>query len=219
MSLEIFWGSGSAPSWRVLLTAAVKGVAYESRLLQFSKGEHKSPEYLAINPRGKVPAVRDGDLVLHESMAIMAWLDAKYPDPPIFGTTPAETGAIWCAMLESENHFTTAVTSLARPVLYNTPSTDDELGHAAAKVRDELSRLEATLATTPWVVGKRMTAADLSIFPVVQYFVRVATREKARPLAFGVAPLTPRYPHVAQWCARIETIPGYDRTYPPHWRE
>ena len=40
MALEVFWGSGSGPAWRVLLALAVKGVPYESRLLSFAKGEH-----------------------------------------------------------------------------------------------------------------------------------------------------------------------------------
>src|SRR3954449_5755277 len=55
MALEVFWGSGSGPAWRVLLALAIKGVPYESKLLSFAKREHKSEEILALTARGKVP--------------------------------------------------------------------------------------------------------------------------------------------------------------------
>src|SRR5215813_8198463 len=78
--LEIYWGSGSPFAWRVLLAAELKRIPYESRLLEFSKGDLKTPEFLALNPRGKVPVIRDGDVVLAESLAIIAYLERKHPD-------------------------------------------------------------------------------------------------------------------------------------------
>ena len=85
MGLELYWGSGSPFAWRVMLTLEVNGLAYESRFLEFSKGEHQAPAYLQLNPRGKVPTLKDGDFVIYESLAIMSYLDRKYPDPPLFG--------------------------------------------------------------------------------------------------------------------------------------
>jgi glutathione S-transferase len=55
MALEVYWASGNPFSWRVLLTLEVKQLPYQSNLLTFSKREHKSPAYLALNPRGKRP--------------------------------------------------------------------------------------------------------------------------------------------------------------------
>jgi glutathione S-transferase len=83
-----------------MLALEVKGLAYESKLLEFSKDEHKTPSYLKLNPRGKVPTLKDGDFVIYESVAIMAYLDRKYPDPPLFGETPEETGLICRALAE-----------------------------------------------------------------------------------------------------------------------
>src|SRR3990167_406403 len=102
MALELYWGSGSPFAWRVLLTLEVKRLKYESKLLEFSKEDHKSPGYLKLNPRGKVPTLKDGDFVLYESLAIVAYLDRKYPEPPIFGTTAQETGLIWRSISETE---------------------------------------------------------------------------------------------------------------------
>ena len=70
MALEFYWGSGSPYSWRVLLALEYKGVPYESHVLQFSKQEHKSPQMLRMNPRGRVPVLRDADFVVYESLAI-----------------------------------------------------------------------------------------------------------------------------------------------------
>jgi glutathione S-transferase len=79
MALEVYWASGSPFAWRVLLTLAVKRLPYQSRLLSFAKGENKSAEYLAMNPRGKVPTLKDGDFALYESLAIMALSLLKTP--------------------------------------------------------------------------------------------------------------------------------------------
>src|SRR5215467_11998241 len=65
---------------RVRLTAAVLGVQLEEKRLDFAKGEHKNPEYLALNPNGAVPTLVDGDFVLTESRAIMQYLASTKPE-------------------------------------------------------------------------------------------------------------------------------------------
>ena len=60
MAIELYWGSGSPFAWRVMLALEVKGLAYQSKLLEFSKGEHKTPAYLKLNRRGKFPTLKDG---------------------------------------------------------------------------------------------------------------------------------------------------------------
>ena len=60
MAIDVYWGSGSPYSWRVLLALEYKRLPYTSHVLQFSKQEHKSPQMLALNWRGKVPVLIDG---------------------------------------------------------------------------------------------------------------------------------------------------------------
>jgi len=100
MAIEVFWGSGSPYAWRVLLALEYKRLPYVSHLLQFSKQEHKSQEMLALNPRGRVPVLKDGDYVCFESLAILYYLDLKYPEPPLFGRTPEESGTIMRVICE-----------------------------------------------------------------------------------------------------------------------
>ena len=99
MAIEIYWGSGSPYSWRVLLALAYKRLAYDSHLLQFSKQEHKSPQLLRMNPRGRVPVLKDGDYVVFESLACLLYLDRKYPDYPLFGTSAEEAGTIMLSLI------------------------------------------------------------------------------------------------------------------------
>lgn len=79
MALELYCGSGSPFAWRVMLTLEVKVPAYHSTLLEFSKDDHKAAGFLKLNPRGKVPLLKDDDFILNESPAIMAYLDKNIP--------------------------------------------------------------------------------------------------------------------------------------------
>jgi glutathione S-transferase len=56
------------------------------------------------------------------------------------------------------------------------------------------------------------------VFPFVQLLLRAASKEAAQPLNLGWLPLAQHYPNLARWTARIEELPNYQRTYPPHWR-
>ena len=81
-----------------------------------------------------------------------------------------------------------------------------------------LAHLEAAVAKSPWLAGAAISAADIVVFPWIQLLLRAAGKEAAKPLNLGFLPLATRYPHLAAWVKRIEAIPGYERTYPPHWR-
>jgi glutathione S-transferase len=220
MAIEVFWGSGSPFAWRALLALEVKKLPYESRLLQFSKGEHKAPEYLKLNPRGKVPALRDGDYVVYESVAILAYLDAKYPAPPLFGTSPEERGTITRLVVETDAYLQPALLGAAQAIFFGqSKEKADQVREHAKTIRDELARSEARLARTPWLAGDAPSAADIVLFPLVQIVARAAGKPDAEPFDFGLLPLRDRFPAIAKWVGRIEALPGYARTYPPHWRE
>ena len=79
-----------------------KGLPYESKLLEFSKGmhsvdfwnqlippgDHKSPEVMALNPRGQIPTFKDGDAIVNESGAICMYLETQYPEKPLLPKDP-----------------------------------------------------------------------------------------------------------------------------------
>jgi glutathione S-transferase len=219
MAIELYWGSGSPFAWRVMLTLEVKGLTYESKLLEFSKGENKTPTYLRLNPRGKVPTLKDGDFVLYESLAIMSYLDRKYPTPPLFGDTPEETGLIWRVLAECESYVVTANNKIVRPIFFGQGlDKTEEIQQAAQTVRNEFKLMDEHLAGSQWLVGDKISAADIGVFPLVQLILRAASKEAAQPFNLGFLPLAHRFSHIARWVQRIEALPNYQRTYPPHWQ-
>jgi glutathione S-transferase len=219
MALELYWGSGSPFAWRVMLTLEVKRLTYQSTLLEFSRGDHKAADFLKLNPRGKVPVLKDDDFVLNESLAIMAYLDKKYPEPPLFGTSAQETGLIWRAVIETEAYLLSAGDKVIRPVFFGKGLDETEkIQEAAQTVRQELQRIDRELSGSTWLVGKQISAADISLFPLVQTILRAAGKDAAKPLNLELLPLADTFPNLAGWSKRIEALPGYQRTYPPHWR-
>lgn len=88
---------------RVRIFAAEKGIDLPTQEISLLKREHKSPEYLAINPLGQTPALQLGDgQVITESVAICRYLEALHPEPALFGNTPAQIGIIdmWSRRVE-----------------------------------------------------------------------------------------------------------------------
>lgn len=79
MPLTIYHLSGSPFSWKVWLSLERKQIPYELKVLSADAGELKSPRFLALNPRGKVPVVVDDGFVLSESWAIVDYLKDWYP--------------------------------------------------------------------------------------------------------------------------------------------
>jgi glutathione S-transferase len=220
MAIEVFMISGSPFAWRVQLALELKGVPYETRILQISKGEHRAPEFLAVNPRGRVPALRDGDTVVCESVAILAYLDRKFPSPPLFGATPAEAGLVWQAVLESASDLDRAGQDYTVPLYFGRTVEDAaKIRAAVPTLRAELARLDGLLQCRTWLVGNAISAADVALYPMLKGLERAAGKPGADAFGLGLLPVADRYRSLARWMQRIEALPGYDRTYPPHWRQ
>ena len=219
MTIEVYWGSGSPYAWRVLLTLEAKKIPYVSRLIEFSKEENKTPDFLALNPRGKVPTVKDGDYVLAESIAIMAYLDRKHPDPPLFGRSAEDTGRVWKAISDSLSYLEPVGNRIVVPVFFGTVEDNvDDIRAAAAEVHEELGIMERQTGERRWLALDQLTAADLAVYPFVEVLLRAAGKESAKPLDLGLLPFDKRYPKIEAWRQRIRALPGYAKTYPPHWR-
>src|ERR1700731_1402091 len=88
--LELYHAGLTQASVKVRTTLKEKGLAYKSHYLRLPEGEHLSPEFLAINPDGQVPAlVHDGEIIT-ETTVINEYLDDAFPDPPLKPTSPVE---------------------------------------------------------------------------------------------------------------------------------
>ena len=141
------------------------GVPYELKLVDRTRNAHKSPEYLLLNPNGKIPVLVDGELVLYETAAICLHLADTHPEAGL--APPLGTGARahfykWLVWLTN--------TLQAALLLYFYPErwADDEGGraqvksHAEASIGAMLDQLDAELARHggPWLLGERFSAVD-----------------------------------------------------------
>ena len=218
MAIEVFWGSGSPFSWRVLLALEYKRLPYVSHLLQFSKQEHKSQDMLALNPRGRVPVLKDGEYVCFESLAILYYLDLKYPQPPLFGRTPEEAGTIMRVICEYQAYIEPQVHLITQAVFSGAALGNDTITSAMHAVASEARTIEGRLSKSAWIVGDSCSAVDLVIFPGIQLLKRALEKPRAAELTARFMPVEVHYPALGRWLARVAAQPGYDRTYPPHWR-
>ena len=217
--IECYFISGSPPCWSVMLALAVKGLRYEPRRLSNSKGEQKNEAFLAVNPRGNVPTLVDGSVTVRETNAILAYIDAAYPDPPLLGTSPEETAEIWQVVCEAGDRLRTPIGNVSRPIFRGRAAEmADDIRKAIQPVYQELAVLEQLLGERPYLCGATLTAADIAVYPALMQLLRCATRDGAEALELQVAPLDTHYGNLATWAQRIETVPGYDSAYPPHWR-
>lgn len=203
--MKLYYSPLSSNSMKVRVAAALLDIPLELVNVELPKGEQRRPEYLAINPMGKVPVLVDGELVLPESAAIMIYLADSKPGNTLY---PAERRAradvnrwlFWAA-----SHWAPAVGALAfekvlKPKFFN-GQTDpvqvkrqEDLMQACAKVLNE------HLAKRQWVAGNAMTLADIAI-------------------AVSFASLLPlpiqSWPHIAAWFARIQPLPAWQANLPP----
>jgi maleylacetoacetate isomerase len=86
-TLKLYSAWRSSAAYRVRLALAIKGVKYEYVPVNLVAGEQNRPEYLALNPQGRVPLLVDGDFRLAQSFAILDYIEALHPRPPL---VPAE---------------------------------------------------------------------------------------------------------------------------------
>ncbi|MEJ1960258.1 MAG: glutathione binding-like protein [Gammaproteobacteria bacterium] len=123
---------------------------------------------------------------------------------------------------EYQAYVETELMKIVGAFLLRTPGQvvrDEDLASAMHVVANEARSIEARLAKSDWVVGETISAADIVIFPSLQILLRALTKPEARDLSSRFLPLEVNYPALSRWVARVEALPGYEKTYPPHWRD
>src|SRR5215470_15265185 len=190
------YGVPRSRAMRCLWMLEELGVPYENAKVNFATGETRSPDFLRINPNGHVPALRDGDVTLFESLAINLYLARRY-DGGLWPKTVADEGrayqwTVW-AMTELEEPVVTVLVHR----MFLPESQRDPKRAADAAVRFEKPRgvLEGALAGKPNLLGDDFTVADLNVASVMLW----------APMAgLDLAPA----PNVQAWLARSTARPA-----------
>ena len=192
------YGVPGSRAMRSLWMLEEVGVPYENVKIGFG-GENRKPEYLAINPNGRVPALQDGDYVMWESMAINLYLARKYDKglwpKTIEGEGHAFQWSVW-AMTEVEDALVTAM--LHRAFLPEAQRVAAKADEAAEKLKAPFAVLEVHLQRREYLLGPSFTVADLNVASVV-----------------GMAPMAQidlsSYQHMSAWLRRCGQRPAYVR--------
>jgi glutathione S-transferase len=170
----------SPPSWMCALLLADKALAHELVPLSFSLGEHRSPPMLARNPRGTIPVLVDGDAVVHETFAILCYVEHLAP-----GHLPAARAARARALtrfFEADALKAAGMTALSYLMRTAHAQRDPAvLARHGEALRAELARWEAYLDEAPFLCGERPTLADIAVFPYVAVLRRLGLALDATP--------------------------------------
>src|ERR1700724_2611922 len=176
--MKLYWSPRSR-SFSALWLMEETGQPYERVLTDISTGAQKAPEYLAINPMGKVPALKDGDATLAEAAAICAYVAAGYPDaklaPPLGDPLRAKY-LYW--LFFAPGCIEPAMVQIATKLEMNSVAAG---WGESTRVFDVL---DAALAKGPWLLGENFSAADIAIGSALNFAVRLFKMVPARP-SFG----------------------------------
>jgi glutathione S-transferase len=175
------------------------GVDYDYVVLDLAHGDQKRPEYLAINPHGKVPVLVDDDFVLPESDAILWYVAEKYPTAGLLPADPRGRARVlqWCDFASSGlyvwsyDHFTH--TSQAEPANRSAWVA----GRARAALDRALGVLEQRLAGRQFVASESLSIADFGVAAVI---LMLETRSELEPAA---------YPNIRTHYQRIAARPAW----------
>lgn len=163
MTLTIY-GSPPTRLMRVLWVLNELDIPHRRVPVDMDAGEHRSPAFLAVNPAGKVPALVDGDLVISESAAIMLYLAERHGAGRLIPADLADRARMyhWHLFLVAEIEgplWRMALHSFIYPEADRDPA---EVGRARREAAAMLDVLDRHLAGRSWLVGDRMTVADLN---------------------------------------------------------
>ena len=202
MQLHYFPGNASMTPHMLLEEL---GVPYERVLVDRTTNAHRSPEYLKLNPNGKIPVLVDGDLVLYDTGSIVLHLVDTHPQAglaPALGTAERAQFYKWLLWL--------ANTLQAEMPLYfySDRWADGPEGaaqvkkHAEAHIAGMIDQLEGELARHggPWFAGERFSALDPYVFMLCRW-----TRGMQRPAR--------TLPHLADYLQRMLARPAVQRVF------
>ena len=161
--------------------------------VDFNEGEHKSAEFLRINPLGEIPVLTDGDITLRDSQAILVYLARRYGDERWLPTDPEPMARVMQWLSIAANEIQHGPNPARRAIAFN---RDFDVAAAQETAHRLLGFMDNHLAVREWLETDHPTIADVACYP----YIAVAPEGDIR--------LDP-YPAVLAWIGRFEALPGY----------
>jgi glutathione S-transferase len=202
--MKLYSGPLSLFTAKVRIALDEKELPYELISVPFSKAHGytpKHPDVLALNPKGQVPVLVDGDIALYDSTLILEYLEERHPAPPLYPRDIA--GRVRCRQLEAaaDEILFPSIWELIDEVFYKPDAgarNAERIARATASIGAQCTRLERELAGRDFLCGQ-FTVADIGYFLTLMF---------ARSLG---APPDPTHRHLAAWSARMMSRPSVGR--------
>jgi glutathione S-transferase len=198
--MKLFAHPASTCSRKVLTALLETNTAYEFELVDFAKGEHKMPAFMAKQPFGQVPAIDDNGFTLFESRAICKYINEKASGKLV--PTDTKQRAVMEQWMSVE---TSNFTPHAMKFIYHNAlgRTQDEatLKHAEEGLNTALAIMDKHLSANSYFVGSDFTLADIGFMPYVEYLMPFPTTKA----------IVAKYPNVMTWWNRCSERPTWQK--------
>ena len=190
--IKLYGAPLSGNAYKVRLLLELLGLEFEETVVDLQTGENRTESFLALNPRGQIPTLIDGEVTVWDSQAILVYLARRYGEVWLPGEPAAMAEVMqWLAVAENELLF-----GLARARAVRFFGRDFDLASCQAYGRAGLEVLEQRLAGHRWLAAGKPTIADIACMPY------------AALSHMGGVPLDD-YPAVRGWIDRVRELPGF----------
>ncbi|NVB39150.1 glutathione S-transferase family protein [Pseudenhygromyxa sp. WMMC2535] len=203
--MKLYQHPASQNARKIAALIAHTGLEVEFEFVDLTKGEQQKPEFLALNPNGKIPVLVDGDFTLWESNAIMAYLADKSGDTTLWPEGQARYDVMrwltWDTAHWSPTVNTFVFENMFKVYLGGGEPSAARLGQATKDLGRHGKVLDDQLAARPFVTGDDLTIADLVL---------------AAPLGYAVPAKVPLedFANIRAWMGRIAELPAWQKTEP-----
>ncbi len=187
-------------SRRVWIALLEKGLSFESVPMKLN-GDQLTPEFLALNPFHHIPVLVDDEFSLLESLAILDYLEAKYPTPSLVPNHPQELGTVKMINLVTINELLPAITPLLRQSLGFITLDESAQTQAQEKMATVLNFFETTMGDRSYMVGQTLTLADIVAGTLVGFLPQISVSLSA-------------YPQLTAWIEQLSQRKSWQETEP-----
>jgi glutathione S-transferase len=192
--IKLYGHELSGNSYKVKLLLSLLGLEYNWIKVDLMKGEHKAPDYLALNPFGQVPLLIDNDLILADAQAILVYLARQYGGEQWLPVEAYPLAQVIRWLSTTAGEIRQGPESARLYYLFK--ATSINIDRATQRTEFILSQINQHLSDHHWLALDRPTIADVAAFP----YIALAPD--------GKIDLTP-YPHLQAWIERIKQLPGF----------
>jgi glutathione S-transferase len=198
--LKLYHMPISFNSRRVWVALLEKNLEFELVNINLD-GDQFQPEFLALNPFHHIPVLVDGDLTIIESLAILDYLEAKYPSPPLLPNDPQSLAIVRMVEMVTVNELLPATRPLFQQAMGLAEVSTNQLEQSKQQVATSLSFLEKLLGDNPYFSGDSLTLADIVAGTAIPIFP-----------SLGIS--LQDYQKITEWTKRLIKRDSWQQTQP-----